>query len=335
MIAYDRLSQIIPPDQALANKALSVALSQISNIKETSLPGLASAYKNMASVANLNQISTLTTPLPPSVQSYYETRYQLGSGPGNTLVITDMIGTAAGIGFTDQFENATEIILSLQANGTLTVLSGIYGDIANSINGVYGDAFSGPVTIPSGPAAGTYLALFDGFGDIEITAAQTAVSGVGGSATGIGCIPAAQTAINNIIAANSTATNSLNSAFTSMAESIVSENEILNTANITLTDIVPTSSQYSESFMQSLFSYATNVEVNGPAQYLEAIANLADLGGQAIVAEMRQVRNNTVLTTVGIIPNNTVDPLVTPGAQVANLLPSTYTTQQAANLIVK
>jgi hypothetical protein len=120
-----------------------------------------------------------------------------------------------------------------------------------------------------------------------------------------------------------------------MAESIVSENQILNTANITLTDIIPISSQYSESFMQSLFSYGTNVEVNGPAQYLEAIANLADLGGQAIVAEMRQVRNNAVLTTVGIIPNNTVDPLITPGAQPANLLPSTYTTQQAANLIVK
>jgi hypothetical protein len=334
MIAYDRLSQIIPPDQALANKALSVALAQISNIKSTSLPGLASAYKNLAPVANLDQISALTTPLTPSVQSYYETRYEVGSGPGNTLVISDMLGTAAGIGYTDNFENATGIISSLQANGTLTVLTGIYGDIANSVNGVYGDALSGPVIIPSGPAAGSYFADIDGNSVIIQSAAETAITGVG-PAIGPGCIPVAQTAINNIIAANSTATNSLNSAFNSMAESIVSENQILNTANITLTDIIPISSQYSESFMQSLFSYGTNVEVNGPAQYLEAIANLADLGGQAIVAEMRQVRNNTVLTTVGIIPNNTVDPLVTPGAQVANLLPSTYTTQQAANLIVK
>ena len=335
MIAYDRLSQIIPPDQALANKALSVALSQISNIKDTSLAGLASAYKNAASVKNLDQLSNLTTPLPQSVQSYFDSNYKVGSGAGNTLVITDVIGTAAGVGFTDQFATTTEIILSLQADGTLTVLSGIYGDIANSVNGVYGDALVGPVTIPSGPAAGQYFASFDMGGNIEVSAAQTAVSGIGGPATGIGCIPAANTAITNIIAANSSATNSLNSAFDSMAQSIISENDFLNSADIDLVAIPAGSSKYSSTFIQNLFSYALDVENNGPAQYIESIANLADIGGQALVATMRQARNNTVLTTVNIVPNNTVDQLIAPGTEVANLLPSTYTTQQAANLIVK
>lgn len=335
MIAYDRLSQIIPPDQALANKALSVALSQISNIKDTSLPGLASAYKNTASVKNLDQLSSLTTPLPPSVQSYFDSNYKVGSGAGNTLVITDVIGTAAGVGFTDQFATATEIILSLQADGTLTVLSGIYGDIANSVNGVYGDALVGPVTIPSGPAAGQYSAATDMGGNILVSAAQTAVSGIGGPATGIGCIPAANTAINNIIAANASATNSLNSAFDSMAQSIISENDFLNSADIDLVAIPAGSSKYSSTFIQNLFSYALDVENNGPAQYIESIANLADIGGQALVATMRQARNNTVLNTVNIVPNNTVDQLIAPGTEVANLLPSTYTTQQAANLIVK
>jgi hypothetical protein len=335
MIAYDRLSQIIPPDQALANKALSVALSQISNIKDTSLPGLASAYKNTASVKNLDQLSNLTTPLPPSVQSYFDSNYKVGSGAGNTLVITDVIGTAAGVGFTDQFATTTEIILSLQADGTLTVLSGIYGDIANSVNGVYGDALVGPVTIPSGPAAGQYSASFDMGGNIEVSAAQTAVSGIGGPATGIGCIPAANTAITNIIAANTSATNSLNSAFDSMAQSIISENDFLNSADIDLVAIPAGSSKYSSTFIQNLFSYALDVEANGPAQYIESIANLTDIGGQALVATMRQARNNTVLNTVNIVPNNTVDQLIAPGTEVANLLPSTYTTQQAANLIVK
>lgn len=335
MIAYDRLSQIIPPDQALANKALSVALSQISNIKDTSLPGLASAYKNIASVKNLDQLSNLTTPLTPSVQSYFDSNYKVGTGAGNTLVITDLIGTAAGVGFTDQFATATEIILSLQGDGTLTVLSGIYGDIANSVNGVYGDALVGPVTIPSGPAAGQYFPLFDMGGNVEVSAAQTAVSGIGGPATGIGCIPAANTAINNVIAANTSATSSLNSAFDSMTQSIISENDFLNLADIDLVTIPTLSTKYSSAFIQSLFSYALDVENNGPAQYIESIANLADIGGQALVATMRQARNNTVLNTVNIVPNNTVDQLIAPGTEVANLLPSTYTTQQAANLIVK
>lgn len=339
MIAYDRLSQIIPPDQALANKALSVALSQISNIKDSSLPGLASAYKNVSTVKNLDQLSNLTTPLTPSVQSYFDSNYKIGSGPGNTLVITDVIGTAAGVGFTDQFATATQIIESLTEDGSLTTLIGIYQDMANVVNSVYGPAIDGPVIIPSGPAAGSYSALTEGIPPdpvvVVASAAETAITGVGGSATGIGCIPAANIAINNVIAANSSATDSLNSAFDSMAQAIVSENSLINQAEIDFVAIPIVSSKYSSVFVQNLFSYALDIENNGPAQYIESIANLADIGGQALVATMRQARNNTVLTTVGIVPNNTVDQIIAPGTEVANLLPSNYTTQQAANLIIK
>ena len=41
MITLDRLQQIIPPDQALANKALSVALQQIAGISNNPLPTMA------------------------------------------------------------------------------------------------------------------------------------------------------------------------------------------------------------------------------------------------------------------------------------------------------
>lgn len=334
MIAYDRLSRIIPPDQALANKALFVALSQITNVKSTSLPGLASAYKNVATVKNLTQIEALTQPLPQSVTNYYTNNYAIGSGPGNTLVVSDMIGTAAGIGYTNQFQTVTAIINSLTATGNLSVLSGLYGDISNSINSVYGDAITGPLTIPSGPAAGTYSASFDGGGNVEVSAAETAITGMGGPASGIGCIPAVETAISSIIAANTTAANNLNSAFNGMANSIVSENSLLNLANIVLTDIVPSSAQASSGFIDTVVSYATDVQVGGPAQYLESVANVNDLGGQALIGALRQARNNLVLTTVGVVPNNTVDP-VAPETQPTTLLPSTYNTVQAANLIVK
>jgi hypothetical protein len=43
MIAFDRLQQIIPADQALANKALSVALGQINGISQVNLPTFARA----------------------------------------------------------------------------------------------------------------------------------------------------------------------------------------------------------------------------------------------------------------------------------------------------
>jgi hypothetical protein len=336
MIAYDRLSQIIPPDQALANKALAVALAQISNIKNISMPGLASAFKNISTAKNLNQIESLQSPLPPNVQNYYANSFAVGTGPGNTVVITDLIGTAAGVGFTDQFANATEIIDSLTNDGTLTSLINIYGDMANSVNSVYGDAITGPVIIPSGPAAGTYFPVIDANSVIVQSAADTALTGIPFvSATGSGCIPAAQSAIGNVIAANAVATTNLNTAFNNMAGKIVSENNLLTLADINPVEVRAFSAQYSSAFLQSSINFASQVNVNGPAQYLEAVANVIDQGGQAYIAAMRQARNNVVLTTVGIVPNNTVDPIVTPGTEQANLLPSTYTTNQAANLIIQ
>ena len=41
MIAYDRLSQIMPSDIALANKALSVSLEQVGGIQTKTLPEFA------------------------------------------------------------------------------------------------------------------------------------------------------------------------------------------------------------------------------------------------------------------------------------------------------
>jgi hypothetical protein len=53
MIAYDRLSQIIPPDMALANKALQVSLQQISGISEMNLPTLANTVSVMQTTKDL------------------------------------------------------------------------------------------------------------------------------------------------------------------------------------------------------------------------------------------------------------------------------------------
>ena len=57
MIAYDRLSQIIPSDQALAAKALATSLQQISGVTNMTLPVLANATVNLQTTNNLDQIS--------------------------------------------------------------------------------------------------------------------------------------------------------------------------------------------------------------------------------------------------------------------------------------
>ena len=56
MIAYDRLSAIIPPGIALANKALSVSLGQVSGIPNMTLATFAKAVKATTATSAMPQL---------------------------------------------------------------------------------------------------------------------------------------------------------------------------------------------------------------------------------------------------------------------------------------
>jgi hypothetical protein len=87
MIALDRLQQIIPADQALANKALSVSLQGLSGSSTTTSPSLATATPNQETTKNLPKISALTVAVPTSVSDYLINTYPEGRGlwVGSTL----------------------------------------------------------------------------------------------------------------------------------------------------------------------------------------------------------------------------------------------------------
>ena len=108
MIAYDRLQQIIPADQALANKALSVSLAQITNVGSLTLPAVARAVGNIETTRDLPIISNLTTAVPPNVASYYNT-LAIGSGVNGTIQTTDVIGLASGWVATSAFGQTVAI----------------------------------------------------------------------------------------------------------------------------------------------------------------------------------------------------------------------------------
>jgi len=59
MISLDRLQQIIPADQALANKALSVSLAQVGGISELTLPEFAIVVQGQQTTRDLLDISSL------------------------------------------------------------------------------------------------------------------------------------------------------------------------------------------------------------------------------------------------------------------------------------
>ena len=314
MITYERLSKIIPADQALACKAMTVSLQQIKNINVLSLPQLAGAFVGTVTTKDLDQINALTTAVPANVAAYYTSTYATGTGTGNTLVLTDLLGAAVGVTYIDQLNNVVTTLNSLGSVGALANLTTIYTRMKNTVNGVYGNAVTGPVTIPAGYGAGTY------------TNADVAFSNA--------LISNAVVEIGNIVTAYPTQTTSLNSEFNTMAQKVITENNNLTLATINIAGLTTDDRGPVMSFVESLPTYGLNKEQNGPVWFLEQVADLTTLGGQAIVGCLREGQNLAILNNVGIGVDTSIPSEPSSPNPVANLIPATYTESQAANLVV-
>ena len=312
MITYERLSKIIPADQALACKAMSVSLQQIKNIDTLSLPQLAAAFTSTVTTKDLDQINALTTAVPANVAAFYTDTYATGTGTGNTLVLTDLLGAAVGVTYIDQLNNVVTTINSL--GNALSNLTTIYTRMENTVNGVYGNAVSGPVTIPAGYAAGVYANA-----DVAFST---------------GLIPNAVIEIGNVVTTYPMQTTSLNSEFNTMAQKIITETDNLTLATINIAELNTDDRSPVMSFVESLPEYGVNKEENGPTWFLEQVADLNTLGGQAIVACLREGQNLAVLNSVGIGVDTGIPSEPSSSNPVANLIPATYTEAQAANLVV-
>ena len=311
-ITYERLSRIIPSDQALANKAIQVSLQQIKNISTLSLAQLAAAFSNMETTRDLPAISALQEAVPASVAAYYNSTYATGSGPNGTLVITDLLGAAVGIPFTNDLTNVTTTINSMTTAGILGTLTVTYVRMKDTVDGVYN--VGNTVVIPAGPGAGTY-------GNVDL-----ALSAL---------ISNASSEVSGIQSSYPTQSANLNANFTDMASSLVTENTNLSLASIDIPNLLTTGRGPIMSFVQSLPNYGVNTEENGPSQFLETVADLNTQGGQAIVACLREGRNIAALNAVNVGVDTDIPATPATVPPQANLIPSTYSDAEAANLVVK
>jgi len=314
MITYERLSKIIPADQALACKAVAVSLQQIKNIDVLGLPQLATAFIDTLTTKDLPDINALTQAVPADVANYYIDTYGTGTGTGNTLVLTDLLGAAVGVDYIDQLNNAVTTINSLTTSGNLANLTTIYTRMENTVNGVYGNAVTGPVVIPAGYGAGTYANADDAIGT---ALTSNAIIEIG-----------------NVANTNPTQVSALNTDFNAMAQKVITENNNLILAAIEIANLVTTDRGPVMSFVESLPEYGINKEQNGPTWFLEQVADITTLGGQAIVGCLREGQNLAVLNNVGIGVDTSIPSESSSPNPVANLIPSTYTESQAANLVV-
>jgi hypothetical protein len=333
MITLDRLQQIIPADQALANKALSVALSQITGIQTVQLPDFANTVSGIQTTRDLPLITALTTAVPPSVANYYTSTLATGSGPNGDIRITDIIGLAAGWIATDGFTRTIELFGTMD----LSYLTTIYTTMYRALNGDYGPTDSGPLIIPSGlPCAGTYNGTFysipnpdppppnlEGYDPTAISLAMSCLTG------------AAATEIAALELKYPAQTTELDTIWNSMAAQIPLERAQqaqigLNYANFQAND---RNSIYG--FIFSLPDYGLQSEVGGMAWFVEAMADVSTQAGEAIVASLRQGRNNVLLGNSGIYTNTKIPADPIPPPPEAELLPADYTETEAVALVKK
>jgi hypothetical protein len=332
---YQLLSQAIPPDQALANQCIRVALQQIKNIFNLSLPVLAESYLKLVTTRDLPLINALTTPVPQSVLDFYTSNFATGTGPENTLVLGDLIGAAAGIGYTDRIINATEIINSLSNNTNIVNLTTTYqrmNILMNSLSN-WGDPGGNTVVIPSGIAQGTYTATYETVPDdppIEVL-----IETAGGNAFRTGLIPNAQSFVNSFVSADPTTANTLASNWIDMAQKLISENNQLQAASIVIPDLIPDQRGVVQGFAENLTSYGTDTKVNGTAQFLDQVANKITIGGQAMIGALRQGRNTAILDSAGIGNNIEIPDTFSEPPPQANVDLAEYSESAAANLVIR
>jgi hypothetical protein len=318
---YSQLKKIIPPDWALANKALQAGLQQVKSIFNADLTALSAATGNLETNKGLDLINALTSPLPPEVVAFYENTFVSGSGKNGTVLLADVIGSAAGWVVTANISTTSSIISSLDSAGAFNSLTngtnGVYTVMQNTLDGDYGTPVEEPPTnivIPGGlPGAGTYTSF-----DLAFT---------GPGAPGTGLIPAAYSAIAVIVSNNANSVANADSAWSNAAAQISGEFIFQSQAGLEFANLIP--NQQPTGLVNNLSSYGLDTEVGGPAFILESVANTATLGGQAIVSTMREARNQIRLQSAGVQTEIVVSDIV-PQPQ-ATLSSGQYTVAEAVN----
>jgi hypothetical protein len=398
MIAYDRLSAIIPSNMALANKALAVAIQQISGVPNMILPTLAATVANQTTNKGLPAINQQTQAVTPSTKSYILTNVGIGTGPCGTITTMDMLGTAAGWVVAGNFSNTASQLGTMNT----TTLQGGYQNVINCMSGAYDYHIPNPA-YPADPLAPPYLGWACivpgglGAGDYRTYATQADAR----NAAIAGIIAAIQGYIPTLTSTYPTQATQMNSNFANISQQMGNEQDLQYRAGLRFSDNFANLTANSQpaifSFTMSLPGYGQDTQQGGTCQYIEAVADYnpftgtillgnntisavstflgvttvgntvsgpgipanttatainsgaktvtisanptlstasanvvyGNVGGQAIIAVMRQGQNNASLNEAGVLTQSDIPLIPNPAPQAATLIPSQYTVAEA------
>lgn len=259
---------------------------------------------------------------------------QYSTGPGPTYTVTGVTLTNPGGGYGRGGAPAPTITISGGSGATATCTIGTDDtDAGSNGTGTFGRVTSVTLTSAGSPSA-TIPTITIEYPPTDTLAVQTSgLPATGGSNTASGTVgwPAtmntvvqayinqANTEIAAVLTNNPVTGTILNNYWNLCGAQLTREQRTRYTAFIPVTVIEPDSTtiirkdyftslypstQYT--FLDSIEEYAQDTKPHMAAQTLEAIANLQTVGGQSLVALMREIRNRTKLLEAGIEQDNTV-----------------------------
>jgi hypothetical protein len=309
MSDLDTLKKIIPPDQAVANKALARGLQQVKRIFQVNSAELAPRLAQLETVDDLPMIANLDSPLPANVVSFYSTNLATGTGPGNTITTDDVIGIAAGTTVVSELPLAGAGLQTLDSLGAFTSLTANGGSSGSANNGIYTlmqYALAGDYS-DSGNIANTttipntiYYAGPQVFANVDVAFSDSSV----------GLIVRANAVINNVAVTYANTVSDINQHYDAAANQLAinvtncvkAGIDIANVAfDIANANLISNATSSTLNFVASLHDLGLDQAPGGTANFLARVANLDTMAGQAVVASMREGRNIERLNQVGIL----------------------------------
>lgn len=308
----DELGKIIPPSQAVANKAVQIGLQQITGIGSTTLPKFAQTVlgqcKDTWSIGRSYLANSCVANGQP-IPTYY--RAQQDVPPGVDINNTDYwlpttlggISTMAGLPDIEAQTTAlpasagnyyaNDVAVGTGPNGTLTMCD-LFGAAVGS--GYNSQLDSATATINAMASAGALAAIQAQYVNLLYAIDDGAM---------LAHINLANIAISNFAIAYPAEAASLNAAWSAMAAKLAAEQANQTSAGISLEDLPDNDKTSVYSFVQNLPQYGLQVDSCGPADFLDQVADLSIIGGQAIVGAMREARNNQRLNASQLSQNTT------------------------------
>lgn len=294
------LGKVIPPGMAIANKAVQTSLQQITGLVNTTLPKLSKAILgtttnswNINRAYLANAVVSNGSPIPafyraqkdvPAGTGLNNTEYWLPTSLGglNTMANLPLIQaqtTPLAASVSDYYAN--NVATGSGPNGTVTIYDVLGLALDSSNVAAQLDAATQNITsLDNVGALGALKAIY-----VNMTSAAN-------DAVMISLITQANAAIAAIVSARPTNTSALNTAFNNIGTVLNSEKGYQLAAGINYFDLQSSVRTSILAFAQNLPQYGLQTAAGMSAEFLNELADLTTLSGQAIVGAMREGQNN-------------------------------------------